>query len=737
MNSLPHQNQPSRWTLPILMFVALIIRVIYLWLYQDMPQWDQLTVDNYYHYHWAESIANGNYLGDTTNFRAPRYAFIRGLADTRFGVCSWVARILGLLIGMASIYCTYLLGRRAFSHQVGLVAAAVQSLTPIILYFEFELLLDMTFTLTLQLSLLALWRWLTDQRSIHLLVAGVVTGLAAICRPTALVWASLVILWLPFMSGNAIARLRRLAIFVIGLTLVIGPIFVRNLMIADDPALIASQGGINFYIGNNKTADGVSAKLPEPLGFNWRQRQVVDIAEKAVGHPLKPGEVSNYWTSRSLDWISNYPGEAASLFLKKLYYFISNREASNNRDLRSFFAAMPLLQYNPISFAIIFGFGLLGALTVWRRGGIRGKSLIFLLLSYPPVVALFFFNSRFRLPILPLLIVLAAVGALTVLDLFATQIKRGLIAITVVIIGWACSYYPLLSAPRGSPAQDFVSKGIHFYIEQDYQLALKYFYTARLLDPSYPETNMNIGACYLRLGQGDSTLFYFEKERYLHPQRSKTYTNLASFHLVNGQFEEAATLAEKALALTNWDITTNMIYIRSLAKQDSVSTDCLITELEKAASRTSNDPYLLNDAAMLFLDRGDTLEAESILQRALHTQPPPIETDDGAFDRDFPNHYTRRQNQKARTYYHLGLLAGLTGRYHQAISYNSQAIAADSGLVEAYLNLANGHRLIGQLETSDSILTIANHLFPENKLVGRMIQMQLLQKETGPSNSVP
>lgn len=736
MDSRPLQDRPSRWALPTLLVAAFLIRVIYLWLYQDMLQWDQLTVDNYYHHHWAESIARGNLLGDTTYFRAPLYAYILGLTYALFGASLWAARILGLLIGLTSIYCTYLLGRRAFSRQVGLVAAAVQSLTPIILYFEFELLLDMTFTLSLQLSLLALWRWFEGRKPSQLFMAGLVTGLAAICRPTALVWASLVTLWLPLMSGNAVARLRRLALFVIGLSLVVGPIFVRNLLIGDDPVPIASQGGINFYIGNNEAADGVSARLPEPLGLNWRQRQVVDIAEKAAGHPLKPSEVSSYWTSRGLDWISDNPGQATSLYLKKLYFFLSDREVSNNRELRRFFMAMPLLRYNPISFAILFGFGLLGIFVVWRTGSSRARSLICMLLFYPPVVALFFFNSRFRLPILPLLIVLASVGALTVLNLFATEIKRGMIAIAVVIGGWACSYYPLVNLPQGAPTQSYISRGIHFYIEQDYQKALHHFYTARMFDSTYPEANLNIGACYLRLGLADSARSYFEQERSLHPQRPKTYANLASLHLVNGQFEQAAAQAQKALALADWDVTSNMIYLRSLAGQDSVATDSLRTEIEKATARTSNDLYLLNDAAMLLLNRGDTLEAESMLQRALQTQAPPIETDDGAFDRNFPNHYRRRLKEKARAFYHLGLLAGLAGRYHQAISYNSQAIAADSGFVEAYLNLAGGHRLVGQIETSDSILTMASQRFPESDLVRRTIPIRR-QQETGPNDSVP
>ncbi|MCK4371526.1 MAG: hypothetical protein KAW61_00200, partial [candidate division Zixibacteria bacterium] len=126
------------------------------------------------------------------------------------------------------------------------------------------------------------------------------------------------------------------------------------------------------------------------------------------------------------------------------------------------------------------------------------------------------------------------------------------------------------------------------------------------------------------------------------------------------------------------------------------------------------------DAALLLLRRGDTAQAESLLQRALHSRPPPIETDDGAFDRNFPNHFLRRRHETARTHYHLGLLAGLSGKYHLAISHNRQAIAADSNLVEAYANLAGGYRYTGQMESADSVMTIAAQRFPTNELIRQL-----------------
>lgn len=729
MDSRPDESGHSRWALPVLLLIAAGIRVVYLLIYSELPLWDQLTIDNYYHYHWAETLANGNILGDTTYFRAPSYVYALGLIYSLFGASLWAARLFGLAVGLASIHCTYHLGRRAFSHQVGLVAAAVQSITPAVLYFEAELLLDMWFTLLLQLSLLAVWRWFDKRRTSGLLVVGLVTGAAAITRPTALVWAGLITVVFLLLAGGAAARLKRVVVYGSGLMLIIGPIFLRNLYVADDPVPIASQGGINLYIGNNEIADGVSARLPEPLGYNWRLKQAATLAEKATGRSLKPGGISDYWTARALEWIAENPGSFVGLYLNKLYFGISDHELSNNRDLKRFYAAMPLLRHNPISFSILLAFAVLGALVGWRHGGACVRLMVGLVVSHLLTMALFFIASRFRLPVLPYLIVLAAVGALTVLDLFATNLKRGVSALLTVVAVWAFSYFPVVALPPGSPSQDLASKGIHYYAVGDIQTSLGYFQAARMVEPSRPETNLNIGACYLRLGFADSALFYLEEERRRHPQRPKTYANLASLFLVSGRFEEATAQAKEALVRAGWDVTANMIYLRALASNDSLSLDSLESRIEQAVKRTDNDLYLLNDASLLLLRRGDTTGAESLLQRALHSKAPPIETDDGAFDRNFPNHYLRRQHERARTHYHLGLLAGLAGKHHLAVSYNRQAIAADSSLAEAYVNLASAYRLTGQTAEADSVLVSVARLFPSNELINKATERSSPQKK--------
>ena len=119
----------------LVLLVATAVRVVYLMSYSNLPDWSFLTVDNYYHHNLAQSIAAGNILGDTTYFRAPFYVYVLGFLYSLFGSSLWVARIFGVVIGLASVTATGILGRRLYSRGVGIWAAAIHGLYPIAIFF--------------------------------------------------------------------------------------------------------------------------------------------------------------------------------------------------------------------------------------------------------------------------------------------------------------------------------------------------------------------------------------------------------------------------------------------------------------------------------------------------------------------------------------------------------------------------------------------------------------------------
>ncbi|HUV31047.1 MAG TPA: glycosyltransferase family 39 protein [Acidobacteriota bacterium] len=697
---------------PVLLLAALI-RTVYLAQYHGLVEWNLLTVDNYYHHNWAQVIAAGDIFGDTTFFRAPLYVFCLAVLYAVFGPSLWAARIFGLGVGLGSIFMTYLLGRKLFGKKTGLIAALVQALYPSMIYFEAELLLDPLFMLLFQLTVYHLLVWYTERRSDKLFTVGLLAGLAAITRPTALILVPVILLIVLWQRAHWKQTIRQAVLVVAGLSVLIGPVLLRNILVAGDPVLIASQGGINLYIGNNDEADGLSAFMPQPLGYDWRISDITYIAERDRGRELKSGEVSAYWTERAVRWIADNPVRFAGLCLKKMYFSFSDREVSNNRSLPVFFHKTPVLRLNPLSFGLIFPFAVIGALAGFARDS-RIRLLLFVMGLYALTFALFFFASRFRLPLIPYYILLGVFGATVCIR--HVRLKAATIpglAVALFSLG-VFAFYPLISLPTSRHTGDLSSAGLYYYNVGDYRQSLQYYRDAWLRDPHFPGAGLNVGAAYYRLGAADSARHYFELEKQEHPERADAYSNLASLYLVNGQYEAARREALAALERKPYELTPNTILVRAAAVDTTVDVDSLYRTVQAAARATHDNLYLLNEAAVFLTDRGEHAKAESLLLRAARSEPVPVEIDDLAFSRLFMTERARFVREKAKAYHQLAFLGGINGLYGQAIRYGQLAITTDPQFADAYVNLITAHAALGHLNTADSVLQVALVRFPNH-----------------------
>lgn len=714
------------WMLGILL-LAVAVRVTYLIQYSHSAYWGQLTVDNWYHHHWAQSLADGHVLGDTTYFRAPLYVYCLGMLYAVFGESYWVGRLFGMAVGLLSIGTTYLLARRLIGRPGATLAALLHALLPIAIYFESELLLDTLLTLLLQIALLRFVIWLDTDRSRDLWLAGLALGLAAICRPTALIVAVSALGWAilkrPAQKSlwNTPWRLTRVMLLAAGLTICIGPVFLRNILVAGDPVPIASQGGINFYIGNNEKADGISAVLPEPLGHNWQIRQITYLAEKEMGRDLKPGEVSGFWQRKAYTWIWSHPKEFALLFARKFVYMISSREMPNERSLDTYFGSFFLLGNNPLVFGLIFPVALLGIVVLWRQQpGVRflAVAMVMLILA----MAFFFVNSRFRLPLMPLYCLLATGGLVWLWRTVPTRpLRTAGVLLVMVVIGWL-SFHPPISYPGNLSTQSLTSRGLYLYSKGEYQESLRYFRQAADLQPDFPEVNLNLGAAYLRLGMPDSARTCFEREIARHPQRHKAYQNLAAMYLADGDYGHAVASADVSLSLAPYDILSNIVRLRALYRDSTVNDSKLLEETDEAARNTGNDISVLNEGGALLLTRGDAENALSVLLRAEMARPPAIETDDDAFGPGFTHGSSDFKRLRATTYFALGYCYSRLDRLPESVEYNQRAIASDSMMSRAYINLRAGYLSQGRLVEADSVLAEAKRRFPDDPLIRETIQ---------------
>lgn len=371
------------------------------------------------HDQWARGILDGSWPGPEPFFRAPLYIyFLAGLyklfgPESRLAVYLAHALVSALGPGLAALCADRIFGRRA-----GWAAGLLLALLWTSIFFAAELLIA---SLIVTLDLLLLWLLLSGPPEAppprrRLLLAGIVWGLSAIARPNILILAP-VVAWYLWRHRGVAPRSPAWLLLGLGLALPILPVAAHNVLRGHDRVLISSQGGLNFYIGNNPLSDGRTAVVPG-TSPTWQGGldEAEALAEREAGRPLKPSEVDRHFFRKGLAFIFESPGLAARLYLHKLRLLLGEGERSNNKNSyfwrqRSAVLKWPFwLGWTPILVLAVLGF--------FRRDMGKGPRFLFLgaAAAYGVSLLLFFVCDRFRLPVAAMLAVPAGGGLVQALD---------------------------------------------------------------------------------------------------------------------------------------------------------------------------------------------------------------------------------------------------------------------------------------------------------------------------------
>lgn len=534
----------------IVFVLALAVRLFYFAELIHFPLADAPVMDALYHHEWAQKLAHGeDWPG--AYFRAPAYPYLVGFIYKLFGVKLWVPRLLQLILGAFSCIAVTLIARELFDEKVSFVSGLVAALYGPLIFFEGELLVE-----TLMVPA-ALWGLLLLLRT-RLFLSGLLLGLAAITRPNILLF----IIAAPglLLLQHGAARAWRYLLPLLGAALFIGPVFLRNLTIGGDRVLIASQGGVNFYIGNNPLTDGVTAVVPGTNATWWGgYNDTIRIAEQAAGRSLKPSEVSDYWFGRGFEFIRTSPITWLKLMFKKTYLFWQGFEPPNNEDLYAFSGFSRLLRFLVWKTNwFFFPFGLVSPLALCGLGlslRIYRKHILpvgFISL-YALSVILFFVCARFRVPVLPLLIPYAV--------FFVQALWRGIRAREFAVSGYVLALIGLVVILNA----DFFNLGTrdqgdtehtlgNYYLEKkQYARALDYFQKAREKAPHRPDIINNIGNVYLDTGRLEEAFQSYRQALEKNPRHEASIYNLGVMYLRTGQLDLAITMFLNALDVTPSD----------------------------------------------------------------------------------------------------------------------------------------------------------------------------------------
>lgn len=371
------------------------------------PDFLEPQMDALFHVEWARALAAGREHLDGPFFRAPLYPlFLAGIFKLA-GDGLLLPRLVQALLGVGTCLFAWLAARHLASARVALVAALLCALCPMLAYFETELLLPVLECFLGALGLWACLRARAEPSAGRLFAAGVVLGLACIVRPNFLVVAAALSCWLAWSATRD--RLRVAALFLLGVALPIAPVAFVNAR-EGDFALVATQGGVNLWIGNNPSSDGSTAIVPGTRPDWWGGfHDSIAQAEAAEGRKLLPSEVSDHYARATLAWWSAEPLAGLRHMAWKARLLLLDHELGNNQDDAYYLATYtPILSWLPARFGVLLPLAIVG---LWALRRTQGSGALCLMLGlYAGTIVLFFVCARFRAPLLPWMAIAAAAG---------------------------------------------------------------------------------------------------------------------------------------------------------------------------------------------------------------------------------------------------------------------------------------------------------------------------------------
>jgi tetratricopeptide (TPR) repeat protein len=407
--------------------VALVVRALHYAALRATPELLYPVLDGAAHREWALGLLAGSWPGDEPFFRAPAYVYFLAAAIRLVG--DDAGRLVLLQLALGAITPALIARLAARLHGVGgaWVAGIGAALYPAFPFFEGQLLVPVLAIPVFTGFALAALRTLERPGIRPAIVAGLLGGVATIARPPLLLAGVLLPLALVLRPSGR----RRWASAAVALAALLLPallVTARNAT-TGDPVFLASQGGLNFYLGNGRAADGMAAVFPDrpdALGYDMLPA-ATRLAEEREGRGLRPSEVSAHFTRRTLAEIRDDPIRWLDLLARKARLFWLDREIPNNHDPVLFDELAPWRRALP-GWGFWAPLGLVGLALARRRPDAR--FLGFLVLAVWLSCVLFFVNARFRLPAVPFLLALGSGAVLAAYD--AARARRGRVLAGIV-----------------------------------------------------------------------------------------------------------------------------------------------------------------------------------------------------------------------------------------------------------------------------------------------------------------
>jgi tetratricopeptide (TPR) repeat protein len=510
--------------------LAFALRYVYLLEARSMPLFNALIMDGESYGPWSDRIAAGDWLGDQIFYQAPLYPYFLALVKLTIGKSLWTIRIVQMAIGSLSCGILFLAGRRYFSRGAGIAAGVILALYPPAIFFDGCIQKTNLGLLWTVLLLLALARAVEKPSFSRWLAAGVALGLLMLTREETLLLAPVVAVWILVArrSDPLPLKARFIGGWIAGLSIALLPVALRNHKVGGEFVLTTSQAGSNFYIGNNPNATGSYVPLrPGRSNVAYERQDAVELAEQAVGHPLKPSEVSHYWFGQAFAFIHDEPGKWMGLMLHKAYLLLNAYEMPDAEDQYFYERYCPLLAIlDPfLNYGVVLPLAAAGIVLTRRRW--REITILYTLLATLCAgVVIFYVFARYRYPLVPILVLFAGAA---IVEAVARYRKSGFGALTgaaLALVAGAALANPRAFDKDWQLWEQYSNSGIALTkLGRDAE-AVDMFQKAIAIQPSKPELYGNLGISLQNLRRFDDAVAAFRRALELRPDDARAHARL-------------------------------------------------------------------------------------------------------------------------------------------------------------------------------------------------------------------
>lgn len=396
-------TQSSSARLFLILILTVILRLAVLnWIGQARVSWQyeyEEIADNLRQYGRYAYSFYGLTAPQPSSFLPPVYPLFLVFTRSLFSSPDYIAKLIQIFLAIPTVLCIYAITREVGgSEDHAVLSALLAALYPPFIFYSVDLT---TAALEMFFGLLGIWLVIrmTRMGSVKLaFVAGLGLSLATLTRPTWLSLLPLALLWsLWYRRGQWPVWLA----FSLAGTIVFAPWVAYNYQTHGIWLLTSTNGGLNFWIGNNAHATGeyvVPTELDSQL-----------VASVAAWPEASRDQ---FFYQQGWEFIRASPQEFIKLSARKLSYYLFFRPNIGSNYAEANIGVLSLVRWGfVIAWLALQPLAIIG-LTQWREHWREHLWLVSIWVIQAGLTTLYFTGTRFRVPFDALVIIWAAAGIL-------------------------------------------------------------------------------------------------------------------------------------------------------------------------------------------------------------------------------------------------------------------------------------------------------------------------------------